>query len=254
MRPAARFLPVLVFYSTLLFGQLFCYGREETYKLGGMREPVVTVKEARTGLNVTTGFLAVDAFDEATNQKLNRQKGRGFAFVALARFMGIDKSNNVMVAGLTPTRIRLCDRAIEMSFTIEKGKIQKVNRPAMAASDSPKLMRHKQDIVDRTSTDTDAPASMARAADYLDTLTLIDAEGRSSAADLLEGRADVCEAIANIEDKTLGVFESIRRQMTSDALLRQEDRNRIFVEIARVRKDFLTALRIELQILEASTK
>ena len=120
MKAAARFTLAFVSCAMFLCGQSGCSGRTETYKLGGMREPVVTVKENRKGFDVTARFLAVDAFDTATNQKLNRQKGQGFACIALARFMGVDKDQSVTVSGLTPTRMRLRDRSIELRFTIEK--------------------------------------------------------------------------------------------------------------------------------------
>jgi hypothetical protein len=254
MKPAARFLLGFVLCAMLMLVQSSCYGREETYKLGGMREPVVTVKENRKGFDVTARFLAVDAFDTATNQKLNRQKGRGFAFIALARFMGIDTNQSVSASGVTPTGMRLRDRSIELSFTIEKDKIHKVNRPALLASEPPQSADHTQDTAGGTSTERDVSLSLARAADYRDTLALIDAEGRNSAADLLESRADLYEAIAGIEDQTLDLFESVRRQVESDEFLQQEDRNRILCEIVRTKKDFLMALRVEFQILEASTK
>jgi hypothetical protein len=219
-----------------------------------MREPVVTVKEGRKGFDVTARFLAVDAFDAGTNQKLNRQKGQGFAFIALARFIGIDKSQSVMVSGLTPTRMRLSDRSVEMSFRIEKDKIQKVNRPARMETEAPQLAEHKQGTVGSASTERDVSALAEREADYRDTIVLIDAGGRSSAADLAEGGSDLYEGIAGIEEETVGLFEVVRRQVVRDSLLEQEQRGRIFTDIERAHKEFLAALRSELQILEASAK
>ena len=235
--------------TMLLCGQWDCYGRTETYTLVGMREPVVTVKEGTKGFDVTARFLAVDAFDSLTNQKLNRQKGQGFASIALARFMGIDKTQSMTVSGLKPTDMRLRDRSIEVSFSIEK-----VNQPTRFESQSPKLVGRKERNAGGASAERDVPESSARATDYLDTIALIDAGGRSSAADLLEGWADLYEGIASIEEETLGLFELVRRQVASDALLQQEERGRILADIARAQKDFLVALRVELQILEASAK
>ena len=252
MKAATRFPLVFVFCATLLIGQSRCYGRTETYKLGGMREPVVTVEEGRKTFDVTARFLAVDAFDAATNQKLNRQKGQGFAFIALAQFMGIDKSQNVTITGLTPTRMHLRDRLIEVSFSFEKDTVQKIIRPARM--ESPQLAAHKEGDAGGTNTECGVSALSACEEDYLDTIALIDAGGRSSAADLPEVGPELYEGIADIEEETLGLFEVVRRQVESDTVLQQEERVRILSEIDRAHKAFLIALRTEFQILEASTK
>ena len=254
MNMAANFPLVFVCGITLLCGQSGCYGHTETYKLGGIREPVVTVKEDLGKFDVTVRFHAVDTFDSATNQKLTRQKGQGFALIALSRYMGVDRSQSVTVRGLTPSRMRLNARSMEMSFSIERAKIQKVNMPARMKAEPAQLVGHKQGTVGNANDEHDVPALDEREADYRDTIVLIDAGGLSSAADLTEVGSDLYEGIAGIEEKTLGLFEIVRRQAESDTFLQQEERGRIFAKIDRAHEDFLAVLRIELQILEASAK
>jgi hypothetical protein len=254
MRSGARHPLAVVFCGTLLCLQSGCYGRTETYKLGGLRNTVVTVKEGRKDVEVTARFLAVDAFDTATNQKLNREKGRGFAFIGLARFMGLDKSQNVTVAGLTPTRMRTDERLVEISFRIEKEKVQRLDRPARIDGQPRQLAGQKQDGVGPTGEEHSVSTAEAIETDYRDTIYLIDTCGRCSAGYLVDASGDIYEGIASIEDETLDLLAMMRRQISNDALLIQGQRSRLLADIERAQKDLLTALRTELQVLEASTE
>lgn len=245
-RPATRRVFAAVFCGTWLFLQSGCYGRTETFNLGGLRNPVVTVKEGRSGYDITARFVAVDAFDTATNEKLNREKGRGFTLIALARFMGLANDQGIAVSGLAPTRMHADERMIEIGFRVDKDDVQKTAQPGGRDAGSTHVAGQRQGHGSAINDEVEV--------DYRDTIRLIDACGRSSAADLLEGKGDLYEGIADVEDATLDLFGIVRRQIGDDGHLAQEQRSRLFADIGRAQRDFLAALKAELQVLEASAE
>lgn len=244
--PATRHLFAVVICGTLLCSQSGCYGRTETFNLGGLRNPVVTVKEGHKVYDITVRFVAVDAFDTATNQKLNREKGRGFALIALARFMGLDNEESIAVAGFAPTGMLSDERVIEIGFNVGKDEVQKTVQTGGRNAASTQLAGKRQ-----------VPSGAVAAeveTDYRDTIHLIDACGRGSAADLIEGKGDLYEEIADVEDATLELFGTVRRQIGEDGQLAQGERSRLFEDIDRAQRNFLSVLKAELQVLEASTE
>lgn len=245
-RSADRHLFAVVLCGTLLCLQSGCYGRTETFNLGGLRHPVVTVKEGRTGYDIATRFVAVDAFDTATNQKLNREKGRGFALIALARFMGLPNDQGIAVAGLAPTRVRADEQLIEIGFRVDKADVQKTAPPGGRDAESPHVAGQRQNQGGAATDEVEV--------DYRDTIRLIDACGRGSAADLIKGNIDLYEGIADVEEATLALLGTVRRQIGDDGHLAMEQRSRLFADIDRAQRDFLVALKVELQVLEASAE
>jgi hypothetical protein len=208
----------------------------------------VTVKEGRKAFDVTARFLPVVAFDSVTNEKLNRQKAEGFVFIGLARFMGIEKPQRVVVTGLTPRRLRLRDGVVELSYVIPKEGIRRMNRPAIPDDNTHQhggAANGREDV---------ASDSAGRETDYREMIALIDASGRSSAGVFADAPGDPYEDIACVEEETVRLLEEIRRQVSTDAHLEPGQRSRLLADIDRSRKAFLAALRTELQILETAGK
>jgi len=100
----------------------------------------------------------------------------------------------VTVSGLTPTRTRLRDRSIELSYSIPKDDIRRVNRPAIMECKSTQLTDSKSGTAGGGRGKDAVAALSEREADYRDTVVLIDAGGRCSAAELADVGADLYES------------------------------------------------------------
>jgi len=191
---------------------------EATYKLGGPRQVVAVVTAAGADHVVRVRMLAVAAFDDATNEKLNRLKAEHFALQALARHLSKDRKATLELSGGRVTAAAKDGKAYTLTFRVPEKNVVLVR-----AGDGPKP--------GRTRFAFDTPF-FTRKRDLIETARLLT---QSLQADLADAEKKVtkdrktAEAFllrqAELEERGEGHFKKLRAEINTDKFLLTVERD-----------------------------
>lgn len=109
--------------ATVLFALLAWAEAEATYKLGGPRQVVAVVRDADDDHEVRVRMVAVSAFDDATNARLNRLKAEQYALQGLARHLSREKQTHFEISGGRVVASAKDGKAYTLTFRVPRKNV-----------------------------------------------------------------------------------------------------------------------------------
>src|SRR5947209_1266583 len=89
----------LVIVTGLMWFSRLAASEPSALELGGLRKVRTSIAVVADDYRIEVRMLPVTTFDKATNARLNRDKARTFALVALAKHLGGGKDMGLLISG-----------------------------------------------------------------------------------------------------------------------------------------------------------
>jgi hypothetical protein len=128
-----------------------------TYKLGGPRQVVAVVRDVDDDYEVRVRMLPVTAFDEATNDRLNRLKAEHYAMQGLAKHLSREKNVHFEIVGGRVVASAKDGKAYALTFRVPRKNVVLIRPDAEAPATKPGTVRfafdtpfftRKRDLID----------------------------------------------------------------------------------------------------------
>jgi hypothetical protein len=249
----------------MAFLLLTCWGLkavsgEQAIRIGGVRDVTATVSSSDGVYHIAVQMLPVEAFDPATNKRLNLSKARMYAMQALANYL---RTENLTIRGLeiqeSGTKgdrfwlvVRIARKGVSVG-TAAKSPPPKHPRTADAASrSSPPASspERPQSVPQRHEIGSLADATVAdflnRKADYLDTIVRL-RESLSEEGGSLERQSlkpeDFYDSIGSVEERAEAAFKAIGGQIDEDKLLLRQERDELRPALKTAHAEVLRSLK-----------
>ncbi len=203
-------------------------GTAEHIKLGGLRQVHVTISKHEESVDLNVSFIPVAGFDSATNDRINKQKGRTYALEALARYLGGDRAS-VVVSGMTVLGVQQTGGKWDGHYKVSKAYIAETTPRPIA--DSGRIT---------SPLESKSANLLTRKGDYLDTIYALTEQDIHFSPDIHGEELDL--AIAETESSIMLAFDSITADIKKDVLLLDIEKNELIGEIRRVREQFIRRL------------
>ena len=201
--------------ATVLFALLAWAEAEATYKLGGPRQVVAVVRNADDDHEVRVRMLAVSAFDDATNARLNRLKAEHFALQGIARHLSREKQTHFEISGGRVVASAKDGKAYTLTF-----RVPRKNVALLRVSPNPTAV-----LLGRVRFAFDTPF-FTRKRDLIDTGKQL---GESLRTDLATAEKKVAKSpesveaflvrVAELEEASEKHWKTIRAEVKADRLL-----------------------------------
>jgi hypothetical protein len=217
------------------------------YKLGGPRKVVARIVETESDFRITVQMAPVRCFDSALNKKVNREKARAFALVALAKRCNAEKARDsrVTVRGgeIIDSRLdkdrfvltwRVPRNGVERALPTKKPKAGK-SPTAFHAGPSTSLLTAKEDCVTTLQLLTDALAAD------------IPQVPKSK-----NGNEAFLRAVADAEERGVDAFKQILGDIEANNLLLAYERDELLLAVQDSEKGYLKRLADSVKSLAAS--
>jgi hypothetical protein len=212
-----------------------------TIDLGGLRHVQAVVSLEDGQYTVRVRMLPVTCFDAVTNARVNRDKGEGYAFQALARHLSAEKSVQMEVSGARVAATGRDGKFFTLTLQVPRTGV-KLLREGEAPANAP-----RSGVVQRVA--FDAPF-FTRKRDYLHTAEWL-AAGLNADLRAAESKAGPDEkrqaafalAVAELEERGDDLFQKLRSEVEEDKLLLAVEREEVLGDLARRQAAWLEALR-----------
>jgi hypothetical protein len=250
--PVARkdgFMPKrLVALGLALGGCVLASAAEEKAKriaidLGGLRQAKADVTASHEQFTIRVRMLSVTSFDAALNARLNREKARALALLALAKHLGGKKDTEFTVSGAEVRRAGADGKLYILVLCVPRKGVALVRAGRHAP---PKRTAVPGSGVDRVIFTSEL---FTRKRDYLDTMeqlaanalrALRAAEGKANGPDQQTG--DFSFAVAEIEERGLENLQKLGQEIKDDLLLLSVEQEELAAALVKHKEKLLARL------------
>jgi hypothetical protein len=210
--------PWILRVGALLFGATVGHAadnasRPATVDLGGPRQARAEIVAADDNYTIKVRFLAVRSFDETTNTRLNRDKGRLLALQALARHLAGDRPAEFSVSGARVERAGLDGKLYCLTLRVPRAGVARVREGDESATGTHPGSEHL----------AFSSALFTRKTEYLTTLDQLTAAVRTdlatAAREANDEEDDFAELAAKIEARGLKNLGKVKSEIQGDLLL-----------------------------------
>ncbi len=254
--PAAGAMAFLL----LTYHALAAVSTEQVIRIGGVREVTATIAESGETYCIAVKMLRVEAFDPATNERLNLSKARMYAIQALARHLS---TANLTIRGMEiqdvstdgeffhlVVRIPRKGASLGTAATLpppKRAQTAEVATPSSAPTSSPQppqAVAQRRDI--GSLADTTSDDFLNRKVDYLDTIVRLREElcedGNSLERKSLKPE-DFYDSIGSVEERAEAAFKAISGQIDTDKLLLHLEQDELRPDLKKAHSEVLESLK-----------
>lgn len=209
-----------------------------TLDLGGLQQAKAVLVVSESDYVMKVRMLPVRSFDAATNSRLNRDKARGLALLALARHLSGKKSVAFTVSGARIETVGSDGGFYALTLRVQRSGVSLV-REAKEPS-QPAKQEQERAVFDEE--------LFTRKREYLSTLENL---ATTLSADLQETAKSTGDsfalAIAEIEERETKNLESLGRDIRCDKLLLSIEQQELNEAVAKQEKKMLRQLKAAVQ-------
>lgn len=213
------------------------HGASTEYKLGGPRKVSARIVETESDFRITVQMAPVRCFDSALNKKVNREKARTFALVALAKRCSGEKARDsrVTVRGGEIIDSRLDKGRFVLTWRVPRNGVERA-LPAKEsqAGESPTAF-HAGPSTSLLTAKEDCMTTLQLLADVL-------AADIPQAPNSKNGNEAFLRAVADAEERGVDAFKEIRSDIEANNLLLAYERDELLVAVQESEKSYLKRL------------
>jgi hypothetical protein len=215
------------------------HGASTEYKLGGPRKVLARIVETESDFRITVQMAPVRCFDSALNKKLNGEKARTFALVALAKHCGGGKARDsrVTVRGGEIIDSRLEKGRFALTWRVPRNGVERaLPTKESQGGESPKAFHAER-----------GPSTSLLTAKE-DCVTTLQILADVLAAEIPQvpksknGNEGFLQAVADAEERGVDAFKEIRSDIEADNLLLAYERDELLVAVQESEKSYLKRL------------
>jgi len=206
--------------------------RTQAINLGGLRQATATVTASEDNYVIAVRMLPVRSFDDATNARLNREKGRQLALQALAKILSDKETVEFTIAGARINKVATDAKFFTLTLEVARKNVVLLRSGAKSVNDkqaervawSSILFTRKQDH--------------AKTLENLVTIGLADIEiARKQALQQMESIATFAKKVEAIQSSVVKNLEICRKEINDDLLLfsAEQEELRQLVDMQRQR-------------------
>jgi hypothetical protein len=200
--------------------------------LGGARQAKATVATSIDTFTVQIRFLAVQAFDPATNDRVNREKGREFALLALVKHLTAGKKGTYAVTGATVTAAEASGDRFHLTLQVPRAGVTREDPGAAPAKGRAERVAYTSVLFTRKRDQEQTLASLQAA-------LLAEVENVRT----LTERDEALAALNKAESRGLGHLKKLSDDIKSDLLLLGLERDELLGAVGKARQEFTAAVK-----------
>lgn len=231
-----------------------------TMTLGGPRKVVAEITEDGDNLIVAIKMLAVRTFDNATNLRLNRDKGRQYANVAVAKFLFPDAKGRVTftLSGSTVELAKVDGKRFLLRLRVPRNGVNRKEVAQVPAKTPDELVSASVDEPVTKPSPAKRPAKINLfevKGDYAETERLL-FESFTAAIPVIPEKPDedqrnsFFKAIADLEEQADESFDRLVAEMRENRLLLKTEADEVAQQIERDRSELMELLKKAVEAAE----
>lgn len=226
-------------------------GKQVTIMLGGPRRIVAEISESRGLLDVKVSFVAVRAFDDATNRLISQEKSLSYAMHALKAYLAPDKSfARIMLSGQEIVDSRMNGGLFTVRLRVARDGVQ-VDLQELSSTDSqrPAQFAAKESPIRAVGSNLFTIKS-----DYLETAETLKSTLAVKTPPVPDSGnlREFYRAVATLEQEAETAFARLRTDFEADELVLQHEKEELASAITEVEAALMAALRRQVEKSEAN--